>query len=81
MYASIFTSIAIYLWLTAIVVLAARLYLIKNFYETRFAARACARLLQLALLLLVSGLISIWLTPYARFFVDTFEDALIRFIR
>jgi hypothetical protein len=81
MYALIFTTIAIYVWLTSIGVLAARLYVIKNLYETRFGVRLSTTLLHIALILLVSGLISIRLIPFARLFVDTLEDALIRLLR
>jgi hypothetical protein len=80
MYALIFNTIAIYLWLSAIGVLAGRLYVIKNLYEERYGVKVSTRLLQIALVLLVSGLMAVRLAPFARHFVDTLIDALIRLV-
>jgi hypothetical protein len=81
MYALIFTAIAIYLWLSAIGVLVVRLHVIKNFSDSRSGARLSITLLEIAVVLLVSGWISVRLIPVARYFVDTIEDALIRLVR
>jgi hypothetical protein len=81
MYALIFNAIAIYLWISSIGVLVGRLYVIQNFYETRLGERLSTTLLQIAIMLMLLGLLSVWLIPYARLFVDTFTDALIRLVR
>ena len=81
MFGVIFRSIAIYLWLTCIGILLWRLYVIRNFYETRPGAIVSARMLQIALILLVAGMIAVQLGPYVREVVDTVADALIRLVR
>ena len=81
MFGLIFKSIAIYLWLTSIGILLWCLYIIRNYYETRPGASVSARMLQIALILLVAGMIAVQLGPYVREVVDTIADALIRLVR
>jgi len=81
MFRLIFESIAIYLWLTCIGILVWRLYIIRNYYETRPGARVAARMLQIALILLISGMIAVQLGPYVREVADSIADALIRLVR
>jgi len=82
MFRLIFESIAFYLWLTCIAILVWRWYIIRNYSETRHdVKRVSARMLQIALILLIAGVIAVPLGPYVREVADAFQDALLRLVR